>query len=95
MYISPFSLLTLCCLSSYDFFNSLNIDTVVLIDSEFAEGTNLLQKIPCGLLHVGNCKLNILVTNTWRTFERKSQTYLEFVFKYKHDCLTRFPKFMK
>jgi hypothetical protein len=64
MYISQFSLLILCCLSSYDFLNSLNIDTIVLIDFEFPEGANLLQKIPCGLLHVGNCKLNILVTNT-------------------------------
>jgi hypothetical protein len=53
MYISQFSLLTLCCLSSYDFLNSLNIDTIVLIDFEFPEGANLLQKIPCGLLHEG------------------------------------------
>lgn len=64
MYISQFSLLILCCLSSYHFLNSLNIDIAVLIDSEFPEGANLLQKIPCGLLHLGNCKLNILVTNT-------------------------------
>jgi hypothetical protein len=57
MYISLFSLLILCCLSSYDFLNSLNVDIAVLIDSEFPEGANLLQKIHYGLLHVGNCKL--------------------------------------
>jgi hypothetical protein len=67
----------------------------VLIDSEFPEGASLLQKIPCGLLHLGNCELNILVTNTQGPLGERVKHIWSLFFKYKYDCLTRFPKFMK